>query len=1033
MSDVADELLDYKIASFDIETHVIHDKPSIEDLPKFIGFRAPNGRKVRYHISEREAIQKTFDYFKILTGHNIIDYDIPIMEAAGYVLTNKRGFHKHIILDTMTITQKRCKVMMYLDLTMAEMALGSLAKRFDLPIKKGDIDYKLFKQSTWTVEELALIDEYLFGDLDTQWELLKYYYRFFYGFKAMMNEKDQRYFQWIRSASGSNAYKIICHQAGLPEEYDGGFDTTEERMKYPGAYVALPEQDFVDDEEADMYCVDFSSLYPHMNMGGNLFSVVDPRDPHAWHGGKIFVPIEDAQDEDGKDGVTGYYSRTPGKIENTLADLYNGRQAIKKEQRQRESEIAICVMLGRKEIAYKIVLNTAYGIVGSPIFKSVYNRTTAADCTAMGRLATKHARSYLTDNGYLCLYTDSVTGDNSFTFRHNGERKVMSFTDFHRYVMTNIKHQYDGDEKRGRFIFLDSIETPSMDNNLIVEWKRVEYLYAHKTDKRIWKLKTQYGEVSVTEDHSLMDVKSQKGLHQVKPLDAKRCIYYNGINNPDMISHWDIKVVLLGYFNAIGKINKKGWFVLPNLASTKDTNVMFMHTVARYLRKEGFRFVMMEDGIYIRGEVARQFLLIKNEMYITADMPDHIKKNNDPVFIASYLRGVFSATYSLYWGNKITMVHTNKQFMDDVRELIHKLGVFTTKGMINPWLKLQYRISITGRCREWWMRNIGTFNVDHHMRILRAKAPKTLLKYGRITQKRNLPKKERIVYDIEVADNHNFFANDVLVHNTDSVYFMDRARDPERVKRICGEISELQRKDMNIYVPTHNLEIECKIAAMWFYRDKKGKFNKKFYSYLKIDKKSILGVKIVNKGIKIVKGDCKPISVVIYKKYIRPRMLRKMSVLIDLIDLYTWSIKEIMDDPDSMSKRYRIQSASYYEKRNDYEKKPNGPTSIQFNIASQYGSGEHYLYDNDTIGIGKTKKYATKEELVKEYGDDWVKHLNVRSVIEDLANFIPSTNRTRRINKMYKDYTKTGYFVDTKRLIEPLIDEGFNFNMEKMI
>ena len=46
------------------------------------------------------------------------------------------------------------------------------------------------------------------------------------------------------------------------------------------------------------------------------------------------------------------------------------------------------------------------------------------------------------------------------------------------------------------------------------------------------------------------------------------------------------------------------------------------------------------------------------------------------------------------------------------------------------------------------------------------------------------------VYDIEVADTHTFFANDILVHNTDSTYFVTHAKTDNQARKIADYVAE---------------------------------------------------------------------------------------------------------------------------------------------------------------------------------------------------------------------------------------------------
>jgi DNA polymerase elongation subunit (family B) len=63
-----------------------------------------------------------------------------------------------------------------------------------------------------------------------------------------------------------------------------------------------------------------------------------------------------------------------------------------------------------KSKAYKIIINSLYGLTGNPVFKSIYNPVTAADCTSMIRTCLKKLAKTLEENGYEVLYgfTDNI-------------------------------------------------------------------------------------------------------------------------------------------------------------------------------------------------------------------------------------------------------------------------------------------------------------------------------------------------------------------------------------------------------------------------------------------------------------------------------------------------------------------------------------------------------------------------------------------------------------------------------------------------
>lgn len=391
---------------FDIETYAPGDSPDPEvDHLRYVGFRLPNGRKFTFHYSNKQAIQNMLSSYPILVGHNIktrkyktmsMGYDVRVMERHGFEFKTHSG-KRHILVDTQEIIEKRAKSMMYLDFGRGQLNLRYLANYFNLEVKKGEFDFHKLKAQRLTGDDYRELVEYLEGDLDTTFYLYKHLYDFFSGFMELMSPKDIHSMKWLTASSGSTAYKIICFQATLPELYRDYEECKKlKTVKYTGGYVALPKQDYV---EGVIREVDFASLYPNMFMGGNLYSPAE----EGWTGGEIYG--------EGPDAIKGTYSRTPGKIESVIQTLFLTRQEIKsvmkqmkREGRQDTEEYA---HLDRKQLAIKICINTMYGISGSPKFVSVYNITTASDCTAMARTSEKHAGRTLEKHGYKLLYGDT--------------------------------------------------------------------------------------------------------------------------------------------------------------------------------------------------------------------------------------------------------------------------------------------------------------------------------------------------------------------------------------------------------------------------------------------------------------------------------------------------------------------------------------------------------------------------------------------------------------------------------------------------
>ncbi len=468
-----------KILYMDIET-AGHTKGKVDptkDKLRFVGFRLPNGKKIIYEYPhQKQQIQQTISTYKYLAGHNItrrvnnrmnMGFDNIVMQKHGFYFKTFSG-QNIIMIDTQAIAEKRLKAMMYIDFSMSQMGLDYLTKYFgivDETTMKGQFDYDKLRKPVLTPIERKELYDYLYRDLDAGFALLKFFYEFFEGFKSFMKTSDIINMTWLTRSSGTVAYKIICNQAGLPEEYEEHAEMANKA--YSGGFVALPYKDFA---SGSIYCIDFASLYPHMYMMGNLYSPINYIEkegvglfPEVWsiNSGGIYSETTDA--------IQGSYKRVAGKIELVINKLYTMRVDVKKRMKTLDKESQDYKDCDKLQLACKIVLNTMYGISGSPKFKSVYNLTTASDCTAMARRSIKHAREILKQNGYECLYTDtdSVYVRDSFQDFKKLETLCEDISQIQRdsgnvYISTHnfeieskIKYMYffKGDEVKGEALY----------------------------------------------------------------------------------------------------------------------------------------------------------------------------------------------------------------------------------------------------------------------------------------------------------------------------------------------------------------------------------------------------------------------------------------------------------------------------------------------------------------------------------------------------------------------------------------------------
>lgn len=351
--------------------------PETDEL-RFIGFyEYETDSYYFYDYTQKDEINSLIRKHKVVITYNGIFYDIPILQRYG--LWSKG----HIHIDLFDVMMKRADFVG--GRSNERYSLNQVAKILKVSNKKLEFDYDLLKKDSWSKEELELIEKYTLNDIVVTKQIFDKLEEFFLPLKDYLSKYDKLSFKWLTSTISVYTYKVICYKAGLKEEYEDA-----EHQRYKGGDVAEPT---TSEAHENIWLWDFGSLYPHVNMQGNLFSWKCNccSDDEKWKGNKIF-PIKGR-----------YCTKKQGKVEKVIKELYIERQKFKK-------------IGDRREYALKIVLNSLYGITGNPVFKSLYHYETASDCTMIGRHTIRFARKKFEENGYKFLYgdTDSVFIQDNF-------------------------------------------------------------------------------------------------------------------------------------------------------------------------------------------------------------------------------------------------------------------------------------------------------------------------------------------------------------------------------------------------------------------------------------------------------------------------------------------------------------------------------------------------------------------------------------------------------------------------------------------
>ncbi|MFA5132969.1 MAG: DNA polymerase domain-containing protein [Candidatus Paceibacterota bacterium] len=358
----------------DIETKTMSSKPSGElDIHRVTGMYSYPHNKFMLTIAVPN-VQAEVDGHKVIVGHNIEEYDRPVLERAGI------SFDYKIIVDTLRIAKNRLKPLMRIDTE--SHSLQALAEILNLKTLKGEIDYKIFQKqpSEWTEQEKAEIVKYTKGDIEVTKELFELFYNKFVVFRQFVSEKNQKNWSWLTCSSGSLSYKILCNFAGLEEKYAN----KENPREKVGGFVLEP----TGEEYFDVWYLDFASLYPQIYMMFNLFGNPTLRpDCTDWFTGNSVFEIK------GK-----YAKDKPHILSLKYEYMFKERKKVKKS----DPPLAY---------AYKIILNGGYGVTRSPVFESIFYEHTGADCCRIGQKMNQLIGQFFDEAGF-----DSVAGDTDSRF-----------------------------------------------------------------------------------------------------------------------------------------------------------------------------------------------------------------------------------------------------------------------------------------------------------------------------------------------------------------------------------------------------------------------------------------------------------------------------------------------------------------------------------------------------------------------------------------------------------------------------------------
>jgi hypothetical protein len=370
--------MENSILVYDIETN--SPNPEEADLKVFGAYSYVTKRFYQHTYQELDKIKALFDNHKVLVGFNNINFDNIVLSKIEE-LEDIFRFKSIVDLYIISADRKGCKQRIF-QLTKKKLkkyTLNHICQELRIAGDgKGDIDYDIFKKDYWTKDELKTIWIYLKQDLKLTKNLFEW---FVLNLKPLADylPLHKRYnYTFIKASASSLAYQILQHSTGGLVEY-AEKDPEKISKTYSGGHHILPPKNT---HVGELVMLDFASQYPMAIM---MFNLLSPN--------KLNNKYPDHYDIKGS-----YDKKTLGKKESIIYDFTKKKLAAK--------------FSGNKILSnsYKIVINSLYGTLGSPIFKNMYDTTAARDCTSIGRTWLRRFAKTLHIEGFEVVYgcTDSA-------------------------------------------------------------------------------------------------------------------------------------------------------------------------------------------------------------------------------------------------------------------------------------------------------------------------------------------------------------------------------------------------------------------------------------------------------------------------------------------------------------------------------------------------------------------------------------------------------------------------------------------------
>ena len=423
-----------------------------------------------------ENLAKVINGYDVLIGFNSSSFDFPYIKARMAMYGIQIDWRKKFLQDLMKIYQK-------LGPQLPSYSLDSIAK---FAIKRGKVitnkkTWELFKYDKQLLKKYNMEDSQLMVDIERKT-----------GFLGVSREVNT-----MGKCPCDDPYisrkidNMVLRQAYIDGHYHFKTKDYNQEIKkhsFEGAFVLEPKVGLY----KNVKVLDIGSLYPNTIRTFNISP-----DTLITSENEMDVPKDQIINS-----PSGHKFRKDfvGIIPKVIFETAEKRNYYKKLIKTVQPNSVEHKTYDRLQYVFKYFGLSFYGAMGLQTSR-FYDSRVAESVTLGGQLFIKKSIEHLNKTGNLVIYSDSVTGDRCTWIVENGCLKLKTFQEL--FEMADIIIERDEKERRRFSKPIFTVSYNFKENKS--EFKKIEQIIKHKTNKNIYLYRSRDGVTNCTEDHSLIN------------------------------------------------------------------------------------------------------------------------------------------------------------------------------------------------------------------------------------------------------------------------------------------------------------------------------------------------------------------------------------------------------------------------------------------------------------------------------------------------------------------------------------------------